>query len=169
MSQIKVGLITAAGVIVGYAMLNMSALVVDGGLSVDLPEITADSPRGIRNSNPGNIEYEEDNKWRGQIGSDGRFSIFDSPVNGIRAMARLINNYRDTYGINTIYGVISRWAPGAENNTTAYIASVSRYTGIDPLADIGDKLDLLIAAIINHENGQQPYSQNLIDTAIQAA
>ncbi|PCJ37813.1 MAG: structural protein [Cellvibrionales bacterium] len=130
--------------------------------------MTADSPRGIRNSNPGNIEYQAANKWQGQIGSDGRFSIFDSPVNGIRAMAKLINNYRDTYGINTIYGVITRWAPVGENNTKAYIASVSRYMGIDPLADIGDKLDLLIAAIISHENGQQPYSQNLIDAAIQA-
>ena len=167
MSRAKLSLVTAAGVVAGFVVLNTDMLSGKG--EIELPVISDDSPRGIRNQNPGNIEFQSANKWRGQVGSDGRFSIFDSPVNGIRAMAKLLNNYRENYGINTIYGVVSRWAPDHENNTASYISSVSRYMGIDPLADIGDKLDLLIAAIIHHENGMQPYDMSVINQAIQAA
>ena len=167
MNQVKLSLVTAAGLAAGFVVLNADILSGKGELA--LPAISDDSPRGIRNQNPGNIEFNAANKWRGQVGSDGRFSIFDSPVNGIRAMAKLLNNYRENYGINTIYGVVSRWAPDNENNTAAYISSVSRRMGIDPLADIGEDIEPLIAAIIHHENGRQPYTSSVIRAGIEAA
>ena len=34
-------------------------------------------------------------------------------------------------GNNTISKIVSKWAPGSENNTGAYIADVSNKTGID--------------------------------------
>ena len=54
---------------------------------------------------------------------------------------------------------MSRWAPPGENNTSAYIANVSRLTGIDPDEPIGIPSDkpsrwmMVGAAMAVHENG----------------
>lgn len=126
-------------------------------------------PRGIRNNNPGNIRSGD--SWRGLSGvDDAGFVIFSGPEWGIRAMTVLIRNYRNLYGIRTIRGIVSRWAPTNENDTGAYISSVSQQTGIGPDQDLSDaQLPQLLAAIIRHENGQQPYSQALIQQGIALA
>ena len=85
-------------------------------------------PRGIRNNNPLNIRKSAD-KWQGKAGDDGAFVIFDTPENGIRAAGRLLKTYRDKHGLNTIRGIVNRWAPPNENNTEAYIAFVEQKTG----------------------------------------
>ena len=50
---------------------------------------------------------------------------------GIRAAARTLKSYRKK-GFTTTTGIINRFAPGSENNPTAYIHSVSQMTGINP-------------------------------------
>lgn len=140
--------------------------------------------RGLRNNNPGNIDYHQSNPWNGldkDKPSDGRFCRFISPEYGIRAMARVLRNYtkRDGLpgvggaGIDTVKEVINRWAPPSENVTSAYVASVSKAVGVDAetpinLADRG-VMALLIEAIIRHENGLQPYSIELILRGIDMA
>jgi len=129
------------------------------------------SPKGIRNNNPGNIEDNPRNQWRGQVGDDGRFAIFDTPVNGIRALARLLFNYNKIYGLSTVNGIITRWAPDSENNTSSYIADVSNRLGVHPQQriDIAQVMPVLVKSIIRHENGQQPYTETQIDAGIAAA
>lgn len=129
------------------------------------------TPRGIRNNNPGNIVYSKANNWVGQIGSDGRYAVFDKSENGIRAMARLLNNYNARYGLSTVNGLINRWAPDTENNTASYVASVANQMGVDPLQrlNLDAVMPSLIAAIIKHENGQQPYTALQINQGIAAA
>jgi len=127
--------------------------------------------RGIRNNNPGNIRDTKGDTWEGQAGTDGAFAIFSAPEFGLRALAKLLNNYERLHGINTVKGIISRYAPSNENNTAAYIASVSAALGIDPETtfSIEARLPELMQAIIKHENGQQPYSGELIATGIKMA
>ncbi|MBF4328050.1 structural protein P5, partial [Vibrio anguillarum] len=84
--------------------------------------------RGIRNNNPANIE-DNGTPWRGRMGNDGRFIIFDSPVNGIRALARILNTYKVKHGLNTIEGIINRFAPPVENDTNSYIAHAEKVVG----------------------------------------
>lgn len=127
-------------------------------------------PRGIRNNNPGNIRHGD--PWRGMADqqADSDFITFRAPEYGIRAMGKLLNNYQSLHGINTIAGIIERWAPEfndkgeRENDTQAYIASVSGQIGIAPDQPISvkDALPLLVPAIIKHENGMQPYSADTI-------
>ena len=50
----------------------------------------------------------------------------------------LTRTYYLKYGLGTIRGIVSRWAPESENNTRAYIENVSRLTGIDADEPIGD-------------------------------
>lgn len=55
-------------------------------------------PRGIRNNNPGNIRWGEN--WQG-LKKDGKerdssFCVFESPEYGIRALAKILINYKKT-------------------------------------------------------------------------
>ena len=73
--------------------------------------------------------------WEGQIGlveanNAGLFCQFQSFNWGIRAGARLLKTYRHKYGLDTIDGIIRRWAPENENNTSAYIEAVAQYSQI---------------------------------------
>jgi len=129
---------------------------------------------GIRNNNPGNIRYRAVTRWRGQIGSDGRFVRFDTPEHGIRALAVLLCNYQRMYKLSTIRQIITRWAPPTDNNDTeAYIASISKVTGIGPsdLIKLSEAktLDVLVQAIIHQENGVQPYTDHQIALGVAAA
>ncbi len=129
--------------------------------------------RGIRNHNPGNIRENDrvDYDWEGEAytDSDGEFEEFVSPEYGIRAIARILNSYASR-GVITMGDIISTWAPRNENNTDSYISHVHQMTGIAP-NDVVTKLDYphLIAAIIRHENGVNPYSMELINTGIALA
>jgi hypothetical protein len=142
--------------------------------------------RGIRNNNPGNIDFNARNDWQGQLGlelvmSKPRFARFDSAENGIRALAKLLINYRGkdgmpgvgSTGIDTVRETISRWAPGSENDTEAYISAVARFVGVhanDPI-DIKDRAVLvrMVTAIITHENGINPYAPATVGEGVRRA
>lgn len=85
--------------------------------------------RGLRNNNPLNIEYNKNNNWRGQVGNDGRFVIFDSQANGYRAGSIILLNYQKR-GLLTIEQMINQWAPPHENPTSAYVDMVARRAGV---------------------------------------
>ncbi|HDS2649760.1 TPA: hypothetical protein QID76_004703 [Klebsiella aerogenes] len=136
-------------------------------------ESSADGPRGVRNNNPGNLEASSSNPWVGQTGSDGRFAKFETPEHGIRALGRNLISYQ-RQGIDTVSEIINRWAPPTDNNdTAAYIKSVCAQLGVkadQPLdASNPDTLQALCAAIIKHENGSQPYSNEQLSTGVSAA
>lgn len=127
-------------------------------------------PRGIRNNNPGNLRKSAA-AWRGKIaGTDPDFETFDTAHNGIRATAKQLLAYEDVHGLRTVRGIINRWAPPVENNTSAYVTAVAREmnVGIDePISTHSARtLSNLVTAIIRHENGQQPYTIPEIQAAV---
>ena len=96
-------------------------------------------PRGIRNNNPLNIRRSKD-KWKGMraVQSDAQFCQFESLEWGWRAAFWLLTRtYYHKYRLFTIRSIVQKWAPAIENNTQAYIANVSRLTGIGPDEPIG--------------------------------
>jgi hypothetical protein len=131
-------------------------------------------PRGIRNRNPGNIRKSRD-RWKGLAPSqtDPAFFVFEAPIWGIRVMAVILRNYQRRHGLKTLSQIIRRWAPATENDTAAYLNAVARRVGASPrsILDLneGSTLRDLIAAIIQHENGIQPYDLDTIDAAIDLA
>lgn len=128
--------------------------------------------RGIRNNNPGNIRHGS-SQWQGMSAeqTDAEYIQFDDPVYGIRALAKLLKNYQSRYGLKTIREIITRWAPPSENITSAYVANVARIVGVsaDQQIIVTDKIVPLVVAIITHENGQQPYSDEQISQGISLA
>jgi hypothetical protein len=131
------------------------------------------APRGLRNNNPGNVMKGGD-AWQGEVqGNDPRYATFASPEAGIRAMGKTLLTYQDKHGLNTVEGIIARWAPATENNTVAYAATVAKEMGVKPgdalnLHD-GDTLAKLTRAMIRVENGSQPYTDQQIATGLAAA
>lgn len=129
-------------------------------------------PRGIRNNNPGNIRHGSN--WQGlnpnSKNIDPAFCVFTSSVYGIRALAKVLINYKKIHGLNTVRQIISRYAPPNENQTTAYIQSVAKQLGVvpDAVIDIEERgiLTVFIKAIIRMENGIQPYSDSTIQQGI---
>lgn len=116
-------------------------------------------PIGLRNNNPGNIRVSK-TKFRGEIPSDNAFKKFDTIVNGYRAMFVLLRSYNRLYGINTIRGIINRYAPPTENNTRAYIDYVCSCCNIGPDAKIDFEkmkpLIFIVFAMAHIETGVKP-------------
>jgi len=127
---------------------------------------------GVRHNNPGNLRAVSE-QWQGQVGVDAGMCVFSSAHYGLRALAKLLLVYHDKYGLSTITGIITRWAPPNENDTPAYIAAVCADTSFaqDAWLHLGDAsvLSALVRAIIHHENGQQPYCDAEIAGGVSAA
>ena len=118
-------------------------------------------PRGIRNNNPLNIRRSKD-KWKGmaEVQTDCAFVQFKSLEWGWRAAFWLLTRtYYHKYRLYTIRAIIQKWAPPIENKTEAYIANVSRLTGIAPDEPLGIPSDqpsrwmMVAAAMAIQENG----------------
>lgn len=125
-------------------------------------------PRGIANNNPGNVERTSI-KWQGMsvMQLDPRFITFVAVQWGFRCMSRIINgDYRE--GCVTVHELIDRWAPPVENDTGAYIADVAARmgVGVDEPLTLPDQLPALLKAICWHENGQMPYSDEVVQLGI---
>ena len=72
------------------------------------------------------------------VQSDAQFCQFESLEWGWRAAFWLLTRtYYHKYRLFTIRTIVTKWAPAIENNTQAYIANVSRLTGIGPDEPIG--------------------------------
>lgn len=121
--------------------------------------------RGIRNNNPGNI-VRNNIQWNGALTQaqvvaqgwqwDPTFVQFDTPLNGLRALARVLLVYAGR-GDNTVDEIISTYAPPQENDTAAYELAVANAIGVNEGAviNVPQQLGGIMAAIVQKEN-QQP-------------
>lgn len=133
----------------------------------------ATGSRGFRNNNPGNIEFGDFAKGKGATGSDGRFARFDTPEEGVQAMAALLRSYQGR-GINTVRKMIDRWNPKSDGQPGNYVPDVATAMGIDPDKEFDfsanpELAGKMIAAMIRQENGNNPYSLADIQAAIGGA
>lgn len=139
------------------------------------------TPRGIRNNNPGNLERNHI-QWQGMAAdqsNDERFIVFQNPSWGVRAIAKVLMTYQDKRTgkdgspIDTVQEIVERWAPPVENDTDAYARAVRRAIGVEPGANVNvrnwDTMMALVQAIIEHENGQQPYEYETLATGLTLA
>ena len=130
--------------------------------------------RGLRNNNGGNLRTGS--PWRGlaephemtdeQLAED-EFCVFIAPIYGIRALCKLLINYNTRHGLNTIRGIISRYAPASENDLEAYIHHIAVAVGYGADHELNiyshAVMRRLVVAIITHENGACPYSHEIDD------
>lgn len=133
-------------------------------------------PRGIRDNNPGNLKHSG-TEWEGEAPEqlDPDYVTFTSSIWGIRALARTLLTYYRRHGLNTVRGIINRWAPQSDgNDTPAYVSDVAKRAGI-AITDSPIKVDdpgllaRLCAAIIAHENGDFAYDPEEVSEAVTKA
>jgi len=97
--------------------------------------------------------------------SSGDFRSFDTPEQGVQAIARQLTIYEDRDKLDTISKIISKYAPPKnskgekENDTESYIRNVSKWSGIDanqPI-DVHDPnvMAKIVSAIIRQEGGDK--------------
>lgn len=115
------------------------------------------SSGSVRRNNPGNIR---------PVSGVG-FREFATADEGLARMSWQLRRYQNTYGLNTVRGVINKWAPPEDHNdTSAYVANVSRRTGFGPdqRLNLNDPATLaaLQAAMIVQEHGRNPFSREQI-------
>lgn len=128
---------------------------------------------GIRSNNPCNLRPTSQ-KWVGELAPDPRgYCTFDTPEHGLRAGAINLRNQQAFHDLRTIEAIIHKYAPNNENDPEAYIADVVKRTGFArnerlQLFDYAT-LDRFLRAIVWHENGVQPYTDQQIEGAIVAA
>ena len=105
-------------------------------------------------NNPGNLRLP---------GSLTGFQRFDTPEAGVSAMARQLQIYGSRDHLDTIAGIVNKYAPPNENDTGAYIRDVTKKTGYDSSQhlNLNDKetLSKLVAAMISHEQKRGNYEK----------
>lgn len=96
--------------------------------------------RGVRNNNPGNLEDGAfARRQPGYVGSDGRFAIFEDAASGIRAQERLLGDHYFGRGINTVRGIVAKYAPASDgNDVSKYAEFIAKRAGVSPTEPITD-------------------------------
>ncbi|HFZ1933612.1 lytic transglycosylase [Serratia marcescens] len=140
----------------------------------------ANEPRGIRNNNPGNLNYVGQNGATLEDHATPRFARFNSAFEGFAALGKQIKAYYNGTSkaagyqkLQSVEDIISRFAPASENNTQAYINKLSKMLGVGR----GDSLNIqdpqVLATLMNGitqiENGKNPYEPEMVLKAAQSA
>lgn len=122
----------------------------------EAPPASGKMTRGLRNNNPGNIRPVSRNQ-----ANDGAFTIYRTPEEGWGALGKQLKAYANA-GLDNVASIISKYAPSSENNTGAYIQSVTANMSKRLGSDVGalTRLDLsdprvlkaLMQSITEHEN-----------------
>lgn len=123
---------------------------------IEPPPAPGKMSRGLRNNNPGNIRPVSRNQ-----ANDGAFTIYRTPEEGWGALGKQLKAYANA-GLDNVASIISKYAPSSENNTGAYIQSVTANMSKRLGSDVGalTRLDLsdprvlkaLMQSITEHEN-----------------
>ncbi|WP_431643674.1 hypothetical protein [Enterobacter hormaechei] len=128
-------------------------------------------PRGIRNNNPGNLNYAGQAGATMEGGEGGRFAVFESMQHGVAALYKQLQLYFKR-GINTLSSIVKTYAPASDNNNVdAYISALTKATGkgANEVLDSGDTATIarLMKGIVDHENGKGYISSSDIMGGIQ--
>ena len=117
-------------------------------------------PLTLRYNNPGAVEFKP---WMAQhgakLGPGGRYAQFDTPEQGYGVMSKILDTYQNKHGLNTVGGIVNRWAPSnVDNNSTGtYISSVASRLGVKPDQPLGpEHRQPLMQAMAHYEAGRAP-------------
>lgn len=129
------------------------------------------APRGIRNNNPGNLNYAGQAGATMEGGEGGRFAVFESMQHGVAALYKQLQLYFKR-GINTLSSIVKTYAPASDNNNVdAYVSALTKATGkgANEVLDSGDTATIarLMKGIVDHENGKGYISSSDIMGGIQ--
>jgi hypothetical protein len=116
------------------------------------------TPLTIRYNNPGALEYQPwMAKYGASLGDNGRYAAFPSPDAGYQVMGKVLDTYQNKHGLNTVSGIVNRWAPASvdNNSTGTYTQKVAQALGVDPNTPISpEQRPALMQAMASYEAGR---------------
>lgn len=124
--------------------------------------------RPVRNNNWGDLLYNARNNWRGQVGQENGYCVFDTPESGLRAAFINLHSYFSR-GLNTVRKIETSWAPPPGNPTAQAINAISQWTGVSADQVLMWKDDFtvpLLMSICRFECGYQPGDQSMYEAAL---
>lgn len=107
------------------------------------------------NRNPLNIKARSTDPWEGQVGRDKYgHAVFETWEHGIRAASLVLRSYAVTHEIDTVEGIINRFAEG---NREAYVAFLCNRLDVraDEPFDIITRMPDLLRAMSRFESGME--------------
>lgn len=142
-----------------YARLQKEYTLLQSRLDEALVKPDTQEPEAtvlaVKNNNPCNVKVLKYDTWQGQTGMDKHgHAIFDTPEHGIRAAAYVLKNYATRHGIDTVEGIVKRFATG---NQEAYIRYLCKRLDLraDESFNILHRLPELLKAMARFESGQE--------------
>jgi hypothetical protein len=105
------------------------------------------------NKNPLNVKFREADPWEGQVGYDEfGHAVFDEWEYGIRAAALVLRSYAVIHEIDTVEGIVKRFAEG---NQESYIDFLCGRLGVSPAdsIDVIARMPELLRAMSRFESG----------------
>lgn len=129
-------------------------------VEVILTEITwkgkpEDMPMAFANKNPLNVKCPDRGKWKGQIGTDAfGHAQFRNWEDGFRAGSLTLKNYLFRHQIETLEGIIDRFAEG---NKQTYVTFLSKRLKLKPdeKFNLLSRLPELLQAMSRFETGYE--------------
>lgn len=154
------------------AAMATSQRSASGSVSTAPTATNPNDPRGVRNNNPGNINFGDWARAHGatgiEPGKDGRFATFANAQAGLDALGELLRSKGYIGGgRDTVASILEKYAPRKDNNDTdMYIRMVAKRLGVDANAHLDPRnmqqMNGLIDGIVRVENGMNPYSREMI-------
>lgn len=161
---------TVTGAIGGFAVGGPVGAIVGGAVGYGTGDRVRNflsspfDPFNLRSSerhNPGNLRLP---------GASSGFASYGSDADGIRAIARQLMIYQKRDHLDTITGIVNKYAPPSENDTGAYIRDVAARTGFDPNAHLNlndsGTISALISAITKHENSKSNFQPQAVSVIL---
>ena len=147
--------LVAAALLVGALLFSRTASATQTIDPTAEDFVPPSGVKGLDNKNPFNLEFRTSIQWRGQIGTDGRFVVFNTSLNGLRAGMINIHTKFTRDGIKTVRGLISVLSPASENPTENFIAFISGRLSVSPEQplEFGQVIIPLSKAIVSFETG----------------
>lgn len=107
------------------------------------------------NRNPLNIKARSTDPWEGQIGRDKYgHAVFETWEHGIRAASLVLRSYAVTHEIDTVEGIINRFAEGNREAYVAFLCNRLDVRADEPL-DIIARMPDLLRAMSRFESGME--------------
>lgn len=107
------------------------------------------------NRNPLNIKARSTDPWEGQVGKDKYgHAVFETWEHGIRAASLVLRSYAVTHGIDTVEGIINRFAEGNREAYVAFLCNRLDVRADEPFDVIACMPDLL-RAMSRFESGME--------------
>lgn len=129
--------------------------------------------RGVRNNNPGNLNYVGQRGATKEAGPGGRFAVFGTMAEGVAALVTQIKLYASR-GRDTITSIVNKYAPASDNNNVpAYIAALVKAMGVgaNEHLNLSDEKTMLalVKGIVSHEQGRGQVPEEQINAGARLA